>query len=172
MLVSSDAARAMQTAQLVGEAVRLPVRAEPRLRERGLGHWEGLTRDEVERALPGRVRRLGRRPRRQPPGGETRGEVADRALAAFAELPEVGRRRAGHPQRDRQALCNALLGLGQGGICSVRWRTATGRNCTRQHADGGPRWRLRGHNLGAPGVGGAAARPTPAAGEDAADADA
>ena len=52
LLVSSDASRAFQTAQILGAATGLTVRPEPRLRERGLGHWEGLTREEVAARYP------------------------------------------------------------------------------------------------------------------------
>ena len=62
VLVSSDATRAMQTAAPIGEVTGLQIKTDPRLRERSLGHWEGLTRDEVAGALSGRVRRLGGRP--------------------------------------------------------------------------------------------------------------
>ena len=52
LILSSDAKRAMQTAAPLGAITGLPVTPEPRFRERSLGHWEGLTRDEVaERAL-------------------------------------------------------------------------------------------------------------------------
>ena len=52
VLVSSDAARALQTAAPIGEVTGLPVQTDPRLRERSLGHWEGLTRDEVAERFP------------------------------------------------------------------------------------------------------------------------
>jgi glucosyl-3-phosphoglycerate phosphatase len=52
VLVSSDAARAMQTAECVAAVTGLPLISEPRLRERSLGHWEGLTRDEVAERYP------------------------------------------------------------------------------------------------------------------------
>jgi broad specificity phosphatase PhoE len=79
LLVSSDAARAMQTAELVSAAIGLPVRGERRLRERSLGHWEGLTRDEVAAKYPDEFadwiagRDVSGR------GGESREEVAERA---------------------------------------------------------------------------------------------
>ncbi len=75
LLVSSDAARAMQTAELVSAAIGLQVRAERRLRERSLGHWEGLTRDEVAAKYPDEFadwiagRDVSRPRRREPRGG-------------------------------------------------------------------------------------------------------
>jgi broad specificity phosphatase PhoE len=45
---SSDLARARETAEIVAERLGLPVRLDPRLRERGFGSWEGLTTTEIE----------------------------------------------------------------------------------------------------------------------------
>ena len=50
-IYSSDLARARETAELVGERLRLPVVLDPDLREKDWGTWEGLTsveRDRVE----------------------------------------------------------------------------------------------------------------------------
>jgi broad specificity phosphatase PhoE len=48
-IYSSDLARARETAEIVAERLGLPVRLDPRLRERGFGSWEGLTTTEIER---------------------------------------------------------------------------------------------------------------------------
>ncbi len=171
LLVSSDAARAIQTAQIVGEAVRLPVQAEPRLRERGLGHWEGLTVDELEERYPGEYADWVAGLDVQRPDGETRVEVADRALAAFAELPEADPTVLVTHGATSHALCNALLGLGHerhllGPLSNCHWSELY----SVDHADGGPRWRLRGHNLGAPGS--VVPPPANAAAGEVSDADA
>jgi len=50
-IYSSDLARARETAEIVGERLRLPVALDPDLREKDWGTWEGLTpaeRLEVE----------------------------------------------------------------------------------------------------------------------------
>ncbi len=50
-IYASDLARARETAEIVGERVRLPVVLDPDLREKDWGTWEGLTpveRDRVE----------------------------------------------------------------------------------------------------------------------------
>lgn len=47
-LYSSDLGRAMCTAACIGETIGLPVNAEPRLRERHLGVFQGLTWTEAE----------------------------------------------------------------------------------------------------------------------------
>ncbi len=52
LILSSDAKRALQTAAPLGAITGLPVTSEPRFRERSLGHWEGLTRDDVAERYP------------------------------------------------------------------------------------------------------------------------
>jgi glucosyl-3-phosphoglycerate phosphatase len=172
LLVSSDAARAMQTAELVGAAIGMPVRPDPRLRERSLGHWEGLTRDEVAEQYPDEFadwvagRDVSRR------GGETREQVAERALAGFSELAEVDTAVLVTHSATAMALTIALLGLDQrvhvlGPLANCHWS-----ELVVEHHDGTkPAWRLRAHNVGAPGV----VVPLPVlmgAGEDASDAEA
>jgi glucosyl-3-phosphoglycerate phosphatase len=152
LLVSSDAARAMQTAEYVGAAAGLPVRPEPRLRERGLGHWEGLTVAELEQRYPGEYARWVAGLDVHRPDGETRAEVAGRALAAFTELPDAATTVLVTHGATSHALCNALLGLGHewhllGPLSNCHWTELY----RVDQVDGGPRWRLRGHNLGAPG---------------------
>lgn len=173
MLVSSDLARAMQTAQIVGAAADLPVITEARLRERGLGHWEGLTRDEVEARYPEEFadwaagRDISRR------GGETREQVAERALAAFEDLPDVPVAVLVTHSATAMALVNSLLGIPQqvhplGPLANCHWSELYRQPDGPQ---GTPLWRLRGHNLGAPGT----IVPLPThedAEHDAADADA
>lgn len=173
VLVSSDLQRAAQTAVPLGEVTGLPVLVEPRLRERSLGHWEGLTRDEVADRFPDEYadwvagRDVSRR------GGETREQVASRALAAFAALPEVQTAVFVTHSATAMALCNCLLAISQqvhplGPLANCHWSELIG-----EHAEGGStQWRLRAHNIGAPG----AVAPLPILldgfGEDAADADA
>lgn len=171
LLVSSTAARAMQTAEVLGEVAGLPVIPEPRLLERGLGHWEGLTLDEVASRFPAEYAQwvAGHDVSRR--GGETRHEVAARAIEAFGELPDVELTVLVSHGATSMALCNALLGLGQelhllGPLANCHW---TELFADRAHRDA-PVWRMRGHNLGVPG----AVVPLPARtpGDDASDADA
>ncbi len=49
---TSDVARAQESADLVGQVFRVPVRADPRLNEMRLGPWEGLTEVEVAATFP------------------------------------------------------------------------------------------------------------------------
>ena len=172
LLVSSDAARALQTAELVGAAVGLPVRAEPRLRERSLGHWEGLTRDEVAAAYPAEFADWVAGRDVSGRGGESREEVARRALAAFGELPDVGTVVLVTHSATAMALTTALLGLEQrvhvlGPLANCHWTELV----AEPHDGARPVWRLRAHNVGPPGV----VVPLPAladVGEDASDAEA
>ncbi len=163
LVVSSDAMRAMQTALPVGEVTGLTVRSEPRLRERSLGHWEGLTRDEVEHRYPDEFADwvAGRDVRRR--GGESRDEVATRALAAFHDLPHVPLAVLVTHSATSMALCLALLGLPQqphvlGPLANCHWTELAYEN----------RWTLRAHNAGAPGP----VIPRLTTDEDAPDADA
>jgi broad specificity phosphatase PhoE len=48
VIYSSDLRRAVETAEVVAERLGLEVRVDSRLRERGFGAWEGLTRAEIE----------------------------------------------------------------------------------------------------------------------------
>ena len=45
-IYASDLARARETAEIVGEHLRLPVLLDPDLREKDWGNWEGLTSTE------------------------------------------------------------------------------------------------------------------------------
>jgi probable phosphoglycerate mutase len=172
VLVSSDSQRAFDTARVVGEAAGVPPVAEPRFRERGLGHWEGLTRDEVALTYPDEYadwlagRDVSRR------GGESRENVARRALAAFAELPDVATTVIVTHSATAMALTNALLGIDQavhplGPLANCHWSELA---CETEAGS----WRLRGHNLGVPGT----VLPLPVRSDvdadtgDAADADA
>src|SRR5262249_61631600 len=88
LVMSSDAKRALQTAAPLAEITGLPVVPEPRFRERSLGHWEGLTRDEVAERYPDEYAdwMAGRDVSRR--GGETRQQVAERACEAVDEGPD------------------------------------------------------------------------------------
>ncbi|MGN6608378.1 MAG: histidine phosphatase family protein [Jatrophihabitans sp.] len=167
-IVSSDLARALETARIVASAIGLPVAVDERLRERSLGHWEGLTRDEVERDHPDEFEdwRAGRDVSRR--GGETRDQVAARALAAFADQPAAETLVFVTHSATAMALCNALIGIAQaqhplGPLANCHW--------TDLWRDEGS-WRLRAHNIGVPGTVIPVAIARPSSGEDAPDADA
>jgi probable phosphoglycerate mutase len=153
LLLTSDAVRAVQTAEPIAAITGLEVRPEPGLRERSLGHWEGLTRDEVRERYPDEYRDwiAGRDVSRR--GGETRQQVADRALAAFASMPPVTTAVLVTHSATAMALCAGLLGTPQdvhvlGPLANCHWS-----ELAAEQVDGDrPLWRLRAHNLGVPGV--------------------
>lgn len=95
VLYSSPQLRARQTAGIIAEALSLPVTLDDRLRERGLGTWEGMTMDEI------RLTKAQEYAARQADPvhyrierGETTLEVAERMLS-FAQ--QAAKR---HPQQD------------------------------------------------------------------------
>ena len=174
-IVSSDSARAWQTAEIIGAATAVVPVQEPRLRERSLGHWEGLTREEVAEIYPDEYADwiAGRDVLTR--GGETRDEVAVRALAAFTDQTEVETLVFVTHSATAMALCNALLGIAQrqhplGPLANCHWSELWTEDAEPGARDG-VIWRLRGHNLGVPGT--VVPVPTPFdVGGDAPDADA
>ena len=169
VVVSSDAQRASQTAEVVAEACGLGLQLDPRFRERSLGHWEGLTRDEVAERYPDEYadwvagRDVSRR------GGETRPQVAERARAAFDALAFDGTAVIVTHSATAMALCASLLGIDQsvhviGPLANCHWTELT------SDPEAVQLWRLRAHNIGVPGV--VAPLPVRLDGDDASDADA
>lgn len=153
-LVSSDLSRAARTADEIGLACGLPVKLDPRLRETHLGDWQGLTVTEVEAAWPGALATWRADPTWSPPGGESRVQVAARAMPLVEELAEEF---AADPPTTIvlcahggliSALTCALLGLEQaswtalGGLDNARWATV------RRRSTPASRWRLTGYNVG------------------------
>jgi broad specificity phosphatase PhoE len=143
-VVSSDLRRAVQTARPLAELLGLPVMLDRRLRERSLGAWEGLTRDEVVRRHPEQYARwLAGREAHQH-GSETRDELGQRALAALAGVEGDTVVLVTH-SATAMALTGRLLGLPVTGWRAVgplgngRWSEFT----SDEHG-----WRLRAHNLG------------------------
>ena len=87
-LYSSDFRRAWQTAELIGAALALTPIPEPRLRERAAGDAAGLSYDECLTRFPeaAAARADWSNMDWGWPGGETRGGVEDRVLAAIHDL--------------------------------------------------------------------------------------
>jgi broad specificity phosphatase PhoE len=77
---TSDLARARRTAELIASRLDIEgVREEPRLRERDVGSWSGLTRAEIEERWPGYLAA-----RRAPPDFEGDTELLARTLAGLS----------------------------------------------------------------------------------------
>lgn len=147
LVLTSDLRRAVQTAEPLATISGLVLEFEPRLRERGLGHWEGLTRAEVARRYPDELADwvAGRDVTRR--GGESREEVATRACVAFGDIDDVALAVLVTHSATAMALTSALLGLSQskhvlGPLANCHWTEL------RDEPAG---WRLRAHNAGPPG---------------------
>jgi broad specificity phosphatase PhoE len=102
-IISSPMQRALETAQVI--ATGRPVGVDDRLREVDYGRWEGLTSAEIDARDPELRERWERDPAAtHPPGGESGGEVAGRALSFLSELlgAEVPPLEAGTPTHRAQ----------------------------------------------------------------------
>ncbi|HEX2059036.1 MAG TPA: histidine phosphatase family protein [Actinomycetota bacterium] len=84
---ASDLKRAYRTAEPIAKTHGLSVETDPAFREIDQGEWEGLHVDEIRRRWPelwGPARHWSARP-----GGESPGQVRERALKALAKVVEA-----------------------------------------------------------------------------------
>jgi broad specificity phosphatase PhoE len=146
-LVSSDLQRARQTAGALAPLLDVPVRVDQRLREHGLGSWEGLTRDEVAERHPDQYADwMAGRPVRGR-GGEPVDAVRQRSLAAVASLPPVDIAVLVTHGGTAGRLVEVLLDLGVdhrrvfGPLGNCHWSELTFQST---------RWRLMRHNVSVP----------------------
>ena len=86
-LVCSDLARAVATAEAIGSVLGLVAACDPRLRERDVGTWTGLTRAEIAERDGERLARFARRddPGACPGGGESDLDLERRVRPAIRE---------------------------------------------------------------------------------------
>ena len=85
-IVSSDLARAWDTAEVIGIATGVDVTADPRLREVDVGRWEGLTAQEITALGDGDLLAAWRRGEDVPVGGAERpSELGRRGAQALRE---------------------------------------------------------------------------------------
>jgi probable phosphoglycerate mutase len=117
-IYSSDLKRARDTAHTLAQALRLPVRLRPELRERHYGMFEALTYDEARRRHP---EAYGRFEARDPDFDFSGGE----SLKAFAQrvtdcLEALVRQHGGR----------RILAVTHGGVLDIVFRHATGRALT------------------------------------------
>ena len=112
LLFSSDLGRALQTADAIAMRTGHEIVIEPRLRERRMGIFQGLTPDEVQSRYPEEYARFSTRdPDYVIPGGESTRQLYERCLACFTEL---ARRHAGL----------TLATVTHGGVLAVFYRHA------------------------------------------------
>lgn len=153
LVVSSDLARAAQTADVLAGLLDVPVRRDERLREIHVGGWQGKSAEQVRLEFPEDADRLltGEDFRRGGTG-ETVAEVAQRSLDCardvVADLPDGGLAVIATHGVTARALVAGLVGLDQG----AAWRVlAAMRNChwaeLVQLRSG--QWRIETWNVGA-----------------------
>ena len=153
-IVSSDLARAVDTANTIADVLGLPVKLDPRLRETHLGEWQGRRVDEVEVDYPGQIAEWRGDPRWTPPGGESRVDVVRRSLPVVEEIDADLADEPGAQSLLIVAhggmiggMVSGLLDLPEdvwpiiGGMGNCKWAVVARR------ADH-PRWRLSGYNIG------------------------
>lgn len=125
---SSGLTRARQTAEVIAKRFGLVVTPVPELNELDYGEWEGVP----EADLPVRYPELLRAWREDPasvctPGGESFGELRDRAYPAFMRIAEENRHQdiviVAHKSTNRVLLCclmemdiNLYRQIGQGNV--------------------------------------------------------
>lgn len=96
-VLTSDLLRASETARIVADALAIPLlAADPDLRERGYGAFEGLTRDEISLRFPEAWALRARDRDHEPPGGEPRAEVVARMQRGLARAVATVRARHQH----------------------------------------------------------------------------
>jgi 2,3-bisphosphoglycerate-dependent phosphoglycerate mutase len=85
-IYSSDLLRALRTAQIIGEKIGLPVKADARLREIDLGEWQGLTSEEIRSWDGERYHQIQNDPSLPRPGGESPHQLWIRTMAALDDI--------------------------------------------------------------------------------------
>lgn len=89
-IVTSDLRRAVETARVLSDLVRIELRQDRRLRETFAGSWEGLTKPEIDSMDDGALAAWAAGSDLRPGGGERRSEVAARMGDAIEDaLPAV-----------------------------------------------------------------------------------
>ena len=125
VIYASDLSRAWQTAEEIAKPHGLAVQAEPGLRERAFGRFEGMSFAEIEAMLPEDARRWRERdPEFEPEGGESLLVFRDRVTRVAAELA------ARHPGE-------LVTLVAHGGVMDVLYRAAT-----RQELQAPRTWQL------------------------------
>jgi broad specificity phosphatase PhoE len=86
-IVASDLQRAVDTAMIISEAIGVgPVLTDEGLRERDVGAWSGLTREDIEARWPGAFAAWRADPNSPPPGGEGNEHILLRFVASLCRI--------------------------------------------------------------------------------------
>ena len=113
-LYSSDLGRARHTAELIAQSTGHEITTDPRLRERSLGVFEGLTRDQAQEKFPDEYRQYTNGSADYAvPKGESAQQRFEIGRAAFLE---IALRHAGH---------NVVV-VSHGGLIQALFRHVTG----------------------------------------------
>lgn len=111
---SSDLSRARHTAELILNGAKHVPQEDARLRERGLGIFEGSRREDIEQRYPQEFQKYASGdPEYVVPGGES---ARGRFEMALGCLEEIGRKHEGH---------NVLV-ITHGGVLTAMFRYVTG----------------------------------------------
>lgn len=114
-IYASDLSRAWQTAQAIARARDIEVAAEPGLRERSFGRFEGRTFADIDASLPAQARLWRTRdPEFAPEGGESLLTFRDRVTCTASRLAAL------HPGE-------LVVLVAHGGVMDVLYRAATGQ---------------------------------------------
>jgi probable phosphoglycerate mutase len=149
IVLSSDLARALVTAEAIAARAGTSAVADERLREISLGGWEGLTVEEARERFPEEYAAWVAGEDKPRGGGETYRQAAARATECLREV--IGRAPDGatviavtHGGTARAAL-GGLLDLDP----ADWWRIAPlGNTCWSVLVEGERGWRLERHNTG------------------------
>ena len=113
-IYSSDFDRARQTAELIATPCKLSVTTNERLRERGLGIFQGLNREEMALRFPDEAKKYySRDPHYAVPGGES---AMGRFLLALGFLDEIAQQHRGQ----------SIVAVTHGGVVQGMFRHVTG----------------------------------------------
>jgi broad specificity phosphatase PhoE len=103
-LYSSPLQRALETARLIGEVLRLTPIVDQRLTELNYGGWEGKTFEEIERAAPDVYQTWDADPANlAPPGGESGVQLIQRVTPFLADMTRW------HPQGNVVVVCHKTV---------------------------------------------------------------
>lgn len=117
---ASDLSRAVATAEPAARRLKLPIRRDPRLRERDYGVLEGKTFPEILASFPDEAERLRLRdPAHTIPGGESQRSFYHRVVEAVSSIANGGAA-GGLDDGD------ALLIVTHGGVLDMLYRAAFG----------------------------------------------
>jgi broad specificity phosphatase PhoE len=88
---TSDLRRAAQTADIIAEACGVQAKRDERLRERAIGRWQGLSREEVAKWFPDQHQAYETdKMHYRIPDGESLADVQERVVAAFHAIVAEG----------------------------------------------------------------------------------